>query len=43
MFTSDTIFSDYLLIVDAYSEIPKIYGLENIATEEIIDKLDMFQ
>ena len=41
--TSDTIFSNYLLIVDAYSDIPKLYGTENITTEEVMDKLDMFQ
>ena len=41
--TSDTTFSNYLFIVDAYSKIPKIYGMENITTEEVMDKLDMFQ
>ena len=41
--TSDTNFSNYLLIVDAYSKIPKLYGLEKITTEEVMDKLDMFQ
>ena len=41
--TSDTTFSKYLLIVDAYYKIPKIYGIENITTEEVMDKLDMFQ
>ena len=41
--TSDTTFSNYLLIVDAYSKIPKFYGMENITTEEVMDKLDMFQ
>ena len=41
--TSDTTFSNYLLIVDAYSKIPKLYGIENITTEEVMDKLDMFQ
>ena len=30
--TSDTTFSNYLLIVDAYSKIPKIYGTEKITT-----------
>ena len=33
----------YLLIVDAYSKIPKLYGMENITTAEVLDKLDMFQ
>ena len=28
--TSDTTFSNYLLIVDAYSKIPKVYGMEKI-------------
>ena len=41
--TSDTIFSNYLLIIDAYSKIPKLYGMDNITTEEVMDKLDMFQ
>ena len=41
--TSDTTFSNYLLIVDAYSKISKLYGMEKITTEEVMDKLDMFQ
>ena len=41
--TNDTNFSNYLLIVDAYSKIPKVYGMENITTVEVMDKLDMFQ
>ena len=41
--TSDTTFSNSLLIVDAYSKIPKLYGMENISTEEVMDKLDMSQ
>ena len=41
--TSDTIFSNYLLIVDAYSKIPKLYGMDNITTEEVMEKLDMFK
>ena len=39
-FTSETNFSDYLSIVDAYSKIPKLYGMEVITTEEVMDKLD---
>ena len=31
------------LIVDAYSKTPKLYGMENITTAEVMDKLDMFQ
>ena len=41
--TSVTTFSNYILIVDAYSKIPKLYGMEKIATEEVMDKLDIFQ
>ena len=41
--TSDTTFSNYLLIVDAYSKIPKLYGMEKITIEEFMDKMDMFQ
>ena len=41
--TSDTTVSNYLLILDAYSNIPKLYGMENITTAEVMDKLDMFQ
>ena len=41
--TSDTTFSNYILIFDAYSKIPKLYGTEKITTEEAMDKLDMFQ
>ena len=40
--TSDTTFSNCLLTVDAYSKIPKLYGMEKITTEEFMDKLDMF-
>ena len=42
-FTSDTTFSNDLLSVDAYFKIPKLYGMEIITTEEVMDKLDMFQ
>ena len=41
--TSDTTFSNYLLIIYACSKIPKLYGLEKITTEEVMDKLDMLQ
>ena len=40
---SSTTFSNYLLIVDTYCNIPKLYGIEKITTEEVMDKLDMFQ
>ena len=42
-FTSDTNFSNYLLIVDAHSKIPKLYGMEMITTEGVTENLDMFQ
>ena len=41
--TSDTDFSNYFLIVDAYSKIPKLYGMEKITIEEVMDKLGIFQ
>ena len=41
--TSDKTFSKYILIVDAYSKILKLYAMEKITTEEVMDKLDTFQ
>ena len=41
--TSDTTFSKHLLIFDAYYKIPKLYGMEKIYTEEVMEKLDMSQ
>ena len=41
--TSDTTFSNDLIIFDAYSNILKFYGMEKITTEEVMDKLDIFQ
>ena len=35
--------SNYILIFDAYSKIPKLYRMERITTEEFMYKLDMFQ
>ena len=40
---SDITSSNLLLIFYAYSKIPKLYGMEKIITEEVMDKLDMFQ
>ena len=37
--TSDTTFLNYLLIVDAYSKIPKLYSMEKITTEEVMEKI----
>ena len=36
-------FDNFLLIVDDYFKITKLYGMENITTEEVMYKLDMFQ
>ena len=41
--TSETTISNYLLIFDAYSKIPELYGMDKFITEEVMDKLDMFQ
>ena len=41
--TSDTTSSNHLLIIYAYSKIPKLWGMEKITSEEVMDKLDMFQ
>ena len=41
--TSDTTFSNHILIIDAHYKIPKLYDMEKITTEEVMYKLDMFQ
>ena len=41
--TSETTFSNYLLIVDAYSKISELYGMDIITTEELMDKFVIFQ
>ena len=41
--TSDTTFSNYILIAGSYSKITKLYGLTKFSTEEVMDKLDIFQ
>ena len=41
--TSDAKFYKYLLIADSLSEFLKLYGIEKIITEEVMDKLYMFQ
>ena len=43
LLTSDKTFSNYLLIFDAYSKIPKLYGMDKITTDEVMEKLDMFK
>ena len=40
--TKHNSFSQYLLIVGAYSNIIKLYGNGNITNEEVMDKLDIF-
>ena len=42
-FTKQTNFYNSLLIVYAYSNIQTLYEMENITTEEVMDKPDMFQ
>ena len=39
---SATQFSIYFLIVDTYSRITKLYGMEKITTEKVMYKLDIF-
>ena len=41
--TSDTTFSNYILILHAYYKITKLYGIEKMTTESVMDNLDMFQ
>ena len=42
LLTSETTFYNDLIIVDANSKPPKLYGMDKITTEEVMDKLDMF-
>ena len=37
--SNDTNLQNYLLIVDAYSKILKLYGMENITTAEVMEKI----
>ena len=41
--TCETTSSQNLLIAHALSKIPKLYGMDKITKEEVMDKLDMFQ
>ena len=41
--TKDTISNNYLLIVDTCYKIPRLFGMENITTEEVVYNPDMFQ
>ena len=38
-----TTFYKYLLFVYSYSTLTRIYGMENITTEEVMDKLDILK
>ena len=38
-----TTFFNLLLIVDAYLKITKLYEMEKFSTEQVMDKLDIFQ
>ena len=42
-FNKKTAYANYLSILDAYSSISGLYGIENSTTEEVMDKLYMFQ
>ena len=41
--TKDTTFDNYILIVDAYSKLPRLYGIKSITSEEVMEKIDMFK
>ena len=41
--TTEITFSKHILIFDAYSKIPELYGMDRITTEEVMDKFDIFQ
>ena len=41
--TSENNFSNYILIVGAYSKTPKLYSMEIITTEEVMDTFHIFQ
>ena len=36
-------FANHILIVCNYYNIPKLYAIENITTEEVMDRIDIFQ
>ena len=40
--TAASTFQNYLLVVDAYSRMPRLYGLEELTTEAVMDALDVF-
>ena len=42
MLTSGTTFYNDILVVDAYPNISKLYGMDKITTEEVMGNLIMF-
>ena len=41
--TKYTTIDNFLLLIDSYYKNQKLYGMDNITNEEVLDKLDMFQ
>ena len=41
--TKETTFYNYLLLVDAYSKLTRLYEKTNITTKEIMDNIYIFQ
>ena len=41
--TDETTLSKYILTLEAYSKMPKLYSTERITSEGVMDKFDMFQ
>ena len=42
-FTKDNTFDNYLLIVDAYSKLCRLYGMKSINTDMVMEKKYIFQ
>ena len=40
--TEDNTFANDIWIMYAYSKLPILFGMENITTEEVMDKINMF-
>ena len=41
--TKENTVATHILIVDAYSKVPRLYGIERITSDEVMEKLDVFQ
>ena len=41
--TKDTTFANYLVIVDVYTKIIQLHGMENITSDKVMAKIGMFQ